>query len=107
MKYGAVVPAPQGRQETNHCRMRKPSRQAHHRLVFRTAQSAHQINNEDDEEDQAKSAAANHGTADIKAAATEQKNKKQDKKYWIHEGNVTRPWPRRYGAFTPMQRKSK
>lgn len=45
-------------------------------LTFRAAESAHQIEDEADEQDQAKAASANDGTAEVKPASTE--NEKQD-----------------------------
>ena len=69
-------------------------------LTFGTAQSAHQIDDKHDKQNQAKSAATDHGTAEIKTAAAEQEEKKQDEEYWIHPSMVAVHCFRRNGAFT-------
>jgi len=68
------------------------------RLVF-CAQSAHQIHDEADQKDQPETAATDGRAAKIKAAATEQKNKKEDEKDWIHASKISSRGEYGYGAL--------
>jgi hypothetical protein len=53
------------------------------RLAFRPP-STHEIDDQADYQNQAKPAAADHGTTKVKAAAAKQENKEKDQEYRIH-----------------------
>ena len=66
--------------------------------VFR-AKSAHEKDHEADEEHEAEAAAADGGTANVKAAAAEQEEKNNDQKDKVHGCTVTGRGRRGYGAL--------
>jgi hypothetical protein len=71
------------------------------RLGFR-AKSAHQKDNQADQQNQAEPAAADGRSANIKTAAAEQEKKNNDKKEYIHDCKVSLRRGFHYGALTSL-----
>ena len=61
--------------------------------------AAHYINNEANQQDQAKPAAADRRPANIKTAATEQEKKNNYEKEYIHDFKIARHGTGAYGAL--------
>jgi len=63
------------------------------------AKTAHKIDDQADQQNQAKPSAADGGSAKVKAAAAEQEEKNNDEKEQVHGGKIACRGECRYGAL--------
>jgi hypothetical protein len=74
---------------------------AHNRSAFGGAETAHEKDDQADEQDQAQPAAADEGSTQIKTAAPEQQEQKHHKYQHIHDGRVMPAPSGCHGVFPP------